>query len=215
MTGAVLMQAPLLQGFSLGASLIMAIGSQNAFVLRQGLRREHVFTICTICFLCDALLILLGVGGFGTLVASSRNLMLMARWGGALFMFFYGIRSFRSACKNEALSVDEAGKRVSGLAGAIATTLALTLLNPHVYLDTVILLGGIAGQLPERERLVFAIGAAFASLLWFYGTGYGARILAPLFESRLSWKILDVLIGVVMWAIAGNLIWPVIAASRS
>ncbi len=209
------MQAPLLQGFSLGASLIMVIGSQNTFVLRQGLRKEHVFTICTICFLCDALLILLGVGGLGTLVASSRNLMLMASWGGALFLFFYGIRSFRSACRKDALPADEAGKRVSELAGAIATSLALTLLNPHVYLDTVILLGSIAGQLPERERLFFAVGAASASMLWFYGTGYGARILAPLFKSRLSWKILDVLIGVVMWAIAGNLIWPVIEASRS
>ena len=207
------MLTPYIQGFSLGASLIIAIGSQNAFVLRQGLRKEYVFTICTLCFLCDASLILLGVGGFGKLVASSDNLMLAARWGGALFLFFYGIRSFRSAFKNEVLSVDDSQTLASGLTWVIATTLALTLLNPHVYLDTVILLGSIAGQYPETERLAFAIGAAFASMVWFYGLGYGARVLAPLFQKQVSWKILDVLIGVVMWGIAGNLIWPVIAAS--
>ena len=209
------MLTPLIQGFILGASLIIAIGSQNAFVLRQGLKKEYVFTICTICFLCDGLLILLGVGGFGKLVASSNNLMLIARWGGALFLFFYGIRSFRSAFKSEVLSVDESKKLASGFTWAIATTLALTLLNPHVYLDTVILLGSIAGQLPEKERLTFAIGAVFASMTWFYGIGYGARILAPLFQRQISWKILDVLIGIVMWAIAGSLIWPVIGASIS
>ena len=126
------MLTPLIQGVTLGASLIIAIGSQNAFVLRQGLRKEYVFTICTICFLCDALLILLGVGGFGTLVASSDLLMLTARWGGALFLFIYGIRSFRSAFKNEALAVDNSATLASGLSWAIATTFALTLLNPHV-----------------------------------------------------------------------------------
>ena len=204
------MLTPLIQGFSLGASLIIAIGSQNAFVLRQGLKKEHVFTICTICFLCDALLILLGVGGFGKLVASSDTLMLTARWGGALFLFCYGIRSFRSAFKNEALSPGEATNLASGLSWAIATTLALTLLNPHVYLDTVILLGSIAGQYPEAERLFFAIGAAVASMLWFYGLGYGARILTPLFLKPISWKTLDVMIGIIMWGIATNLLWPLL-----
>lgn len=202
------MLTPLIQGFSLGASLIIAIGSQNAFVLRQGLKKEHVFTICTLCFLCDALLILLGAGGFGKLVASSDNLLVIARWGGALFLFFYGIRSFRSACKNEALSVDETNVLPSGLTWAIATTLALTLLNPHVYLDTVILLGSLAAQYPETERFAFATGAALASMGWFYGIGYGARMLTPLFRKPLSWKILDVLIGIIMWAIAGSLVWP-------
>ena len=204
------MFTPLIKGFTLGASLIIAIGSQNAFVLRQGLRKEYVFTICTICFLCDALLILLGVGGFGQLVASSSNLMLIARWGGALFLFFYGIRSFRSAFKSEVLSVDETKNLASGLAWAIATTLALTLLNPHVYLDTVILLGSISGQYPEAERHFFAIGAVVASMFWFYSLGYGARILTPLFQKQLSWKILDVMIGIIMWCIAGSLVWPLI-----
>ena len=204
------MLTPIIKGFTLGASLIIAIGSQNAFVLRQGLKKEHVLAICTVCFLCDAGLILLGVGGFGGLVASSQSLMLTARWGGALFLFIYGIRSFLSAAKNQVLSVDASQNLASGLTWAIATTLALTLLNPHVYLDTVILLGSIAGQLPEQERLAFAVGAAFASMVWFYGLGYGARILAPLFQKQLSWKILDVVIGIIMWGIAGGLIWPVV-----
>ena len=200
------MLTPLIQGFTLGASLIIAIGGQNAFVLRQGLRKEHVFTICTICFLCDALLILLGVGGFGKLVATSNNLMLIARWGGALFLFCYGIRAFRSACKNEILSVDESTYPASGLSWAITTTLALTLLNPHVYLDTVILLGSIAGQHPETERLAFALGAVFASMVWFFGIGYGARILTPFFQKQAAWTLLDLSIGCVMWGIAGSLI---------
>jgi len=208
------MLTTLIQGFTLGASLIIAIGSQNAFVLRQGLKKEYVFTICTICFLCDALLILLGVGGFGKLVASSHDFMLIARWGGTLFLFFYGLRSFHSAFKNEVLSVDDSKSLASGFTWAITTTLALTLLNPHVYLDTVILLGSIAGQYPETERLTFAIGAVFASMVWFYGIGYGARILTPLFQKQVSWKILDVLIGIIMWGIAGNLIWPILQAQR-
>lgn len=201
------MLTPTIKGLTLGASLIIAIGSQNAFVLRQGLRKEFVFTICTICFFCDAILILLGVGGFGRLVASSEMLMSIARWGGALFLFFYGIRSFRSACKIEVMAVDASDKQASGLTWAVATTLALTLLNPHVYLDTVILLGSVAGQYPETERAFFALGAVTASLAWFYGLGYGARILTPFFQKQLSWKILDVLIGTIMWGIAGGLIF--------
>ena len=201
------MLIPFFKGFSLGASLIIAIGSQNAFVLRQGLRKEYVFVICSICFLCDALLIFLGSYGFGQLVASSKTLMLVARWGGALFLFYYGFQSFRSACKTEVLTVDNSDNPASGLTWAIATTFALTLLNPHVYLDTIVLLGSIAGQYPGTERGFFAAGAASASLAWFYGLGYGARILTPLFQKKISWQILDVLIGIIMWGIAGGLIF--------
>jgi L-lysine exporter family protein LysE/ArgO len=196
-----------IKGFTLGASLIIAIGSQNAFVLRQGLRREHVLTICSICFICDALLILLGVGGFGTLVASSPNLMTLARWGGALFLFIYGLRSFRSAFKPGTMQVETEDNPASCLKWAILTTLALTLLNPHVYLDTVVLLGSIAGQLSEKNRPIFAIGAVSASMVWFYGLGYGARLLTPLFRKQISWKILDTLIGFIMWAIAASLVF--------
>jgi L-lysine exporter family protein LysE/ArgO len=205
------MLTPLVQGFSLGASLIIAIGSQNTFVLCQGLRREYVFVICTLCFLCDALLILLGVGGFGTLVASSPTLMLIARWGGAVFLIIYGLRSFFAAFTGEALRIDDAQSAAPGLTWAVATTLALTLLNPHVYLDTIVLLGSIAGQFPERERAAFAVGAICASMVWFYALGYGSRLLAPLFNQPIAWRILDVAIGGVMWLIAGSLLLPVFA----
>lgn len=207
------MLTPLLQGFSLGASLIIAIGSQNAFVLRQGLRKEHVFTICAICFLCDAALVFLGAGGFGALVSSSEILLLSARWGGAFFLLWYGLRSFRSAFQGKALNVGSQEKPATSLTYAVATTFALTLLNPHVYLDTVILLGSIAGQLPARERAEFAVGAGCASLIWFYGIGYGARILSPIFRKQIAWRILDVLIGLVMWGIASSLIRPFISGS--
>ena len=200
------MPTPLLQGFSLGASLIIAIGSQNAYVLRQGLRKEYVFTVCTICFTCDVILIVLGVAGFGTLIGSSTALMLFARWGGALFLFLYGAKSFLSAFKTQVLLVDTSDKPATDFQWAVATTLALTLLNPHVYMDTVVLLGSIAGQLPEYERAAFAIGASLASLVWFYALGYGARILTPLFNRPAAWKFLDVLIGCIMWTIAWNLV---------
>ncbi len=199
------MFSSLIQGFSLSAGLIIAIGSQNAFVLRQGLRREHVFTICSICFVCDAGLILAGVAGFGTLVASSPTLMQLARWGGASFLFFYGLRAFRSAFKTDVMAVDDSDHPASGLRWAVLTTLALTLLNPHVYLDTVVLLGSIAGQFPVNERPAFAIGAVLASLVWFYGLGYGSRILAPIFRKKIAWQILDILIGCIMLAIALSL----------
>ena len=201
------MTTTFLKGFSLGASLIIAIGSQNAFVLRQGLRREHVLPVCLVCFACDALLILLGVAGLGTLVSSSRLLMQIALWGGGIFLFAYGIRAFRSAFRPQSMEVDETSNPASGLRWAILTTLALTLLNPHVYLDTVVLLGSISGQFPAPERPAFALGAVSASLVWFFGLGYGARILTPLFRRELSWRVLDLLIGCVMWGIAASLLW--------
>ncbi len=200
--------APLAQGFMLGAGLIIAIGSQNAFVLRQGLRREHVFVVCTLCFLCDASLIALGAGGFGTLVASSPLLLRITCWAGAAFLFLYGLRAFHAALRPGVLEVDANGRPSSGLAQVVVTTLVLTLLNPHVYLDTVLLLGSVAGQLPAAPRTWFALGAVGASLLWFYGLGYGARVLAPLFRRPAAWRALDALVGCVMWAIAGSLLWP-------
>ncbi len=201
---------PLLQGFTLSASLIIAIGSQNAFVLRQGLRREHVFLVCTICFFCDAALIALGVGGFGALVASSPLLLRLTYWGGAAFLFIYGLRAFRAALRPGRLEVDTSGNLATSLTRVALTTLALTLLNPHVYIDTVLLLGSVAGQQHESARPWFAIGAISASLLWFYCLGYGSRVLAPLFSKQAAWRTLDALIGCVMWAIAGSLIWPLL-----
>ncbi|KAA0893208.1 LysE/ArgO family amino acid transporter [Oryzomonas rubra] len=198
---------PLVHGFSLGASLIIAIGSQNAFVLRQGLRREYVFTVSTICFLCDMVLITLGAGGFGTVVASSPRLLVCALWGGVAFLFCYGIRSFWSAVRPEALGTDGESAEGEGLAAVVTTTLALSLLNPHVYLDTVLLLGSLAAQFRGHARVLFAVGAVAASLVWFYGIGYGARIFAPLFRKPVAWRVLDILVGCTMWGIGGSLIW--------
>ncbi|BCR04323.1 amino acid transporter [Desulfuromonas versatilis] len=205
--------APLLQGFTLSASLIIAIGSQNAFVLRQGLRREHVFVVCTICFFCDAALIALGVAGFGSLVASSPLLLRFTYWAGAAFLFAYGLRAFRAALKPGSLAVDVSGTLAAGLGRVALTTLVLTLLNPHVYIDTVLLLGSVAGQQAAGARPWFAIGAVCASLLWFYSLGYGARVLAPLFRKPSAWRALDGLIGCVMWAIAASLVWPLLVGA--
>ncbi len=205
---------PLAQGFLLGASLIIAIGSQNAYVLRQGLRCEHVFVVCTLCFLGDAMLIALGVGGFGTLVNASPLLLQTTYWAGAIFLFGYGLRAFHAAYRPEVLAVDTTAGHDSGLARAVVTTLALTFLNPHVYLDTVLLLGSIAGQYPAGSRLFFALGAIGASLCWFYGLGYGARALAPLFRKPAAWRIMDALIGCIMWAIAASLVWPLLSAAK-
>jgi L-lysine exporter family protein LysE/ArgO len=207
--------APLVSGFSLGAGLIIAIGSQNAFVLRQGLKREYVFTVSTTCFLCDAVLIALGAGGFGTLVAASPLLMGITLWGGAAFLFAYGLRSFHLAIRPGVLEADADGSTFGSLGRVILTTLALSLLNPHVYLDTVLLLGSLAGQYSGQSRFLFALGAIVASCVWFYGTGYGARLLAPLFRRPVAWRILDVLVGFTMWGIAINLVWKKIAAGFS
>ncbi|QEM68992.1 amino acid transporter [Geobacter sp. FeAm09] len=203
----VLSYEPLVHGFSLGASLIIAIGSQNAFVLRQGLRREYVFTVSTICFLCDMILIALGAGGFGTVVASSPRLLVCALWGGAAFLFCYGIRSFWSAARPQGLAADGKSTGDGGLAAVVATTLALSLLNPHVYLDTVLLLGSLAAQFSGQARVLFAVGAMTASLVWFYGIGYGAGVCAPLFRKPVAWRVLDILVGCTMWGIGASLIW--------
>lgn len=189
------------RGLGLGGSLIVAIGAQNAYVLKQGLRREHVFALATICFLSDALLIALGAGGFGALVQSSPLFIRLATWIGAAFLLAYGLRSARAALNPGALEVDAGGSGTS-LRSAMLTCLAVTWLNPHVYLDTVLLVGGIAGQYPVAMRLWFAAGAMSASCLWFYALGYGAALLAPLFRRPMTWRLLDALIALVMWTIA-------------
>ncbi|WP_224958585.1 LysE/ArgO family amino acid transporter [Geomonas subterranea] len=197
--------SPLLTGFGLGASLIVAIGSQNAFVLRQGLKRQYVFAVCSICFLCDSLLISLGAGGFSSVVASSPRLMQATLWGGVTFLFFYGVRAFMSALKPGAIDASGEDGVTGGLAKVALTTLMLSLVNPHAFLDTVVLLGSLAGRYSGGARLLFALGAISASCIWFYGIGYGARMLAPLFRRPMAWRVLDILVGCTMWAIAGSL----------
>jgi L-lysine exporter family protein LysE/ArgO len=197
----------LLQGFGLGASLIIAIGAQNAFVLRQGLRRSHVFITACICTLCDAVLITLGVAGLGALIAANPVLTQVATWGGALFLLYYGFRSFRSALKTNKLDTTPTDSKPGRIRDTVVTVLALSLLNPHVYLDTVVLVGSIGAHYPENERAYFALGAISASLVWFFGLAYGAAWLAPLFRRPIAWRVLDALVGCVMWGIAGTLIW--------
>ena len=191
-------------GFSLGLSLILAIGAQNAFVLKQGLRDEHLLLVCLICSLSDAVLILAGVSGFHLLVAAFPSLTGIARFGGAIFLFAYGAYSFYLAAR-----VDEGlqpGGINSGSAWQTALTcLAFTWLNPHVYLDTLVLLGSVSTQFGDRA-VFFAGGAMAASLIFFFSLGYGARLLRPLFARPGSWRILDLLIGCVMWGIGARLL---------
>ena len=196
---------PFVEGLGTGAALIIAIGAQNAFVLKQGILKNHVFPTVLTCALIDALLIAFGVGGFGALLTSSALLLNCARWGGAAFLVYYGFRSFRAVLKSDSLDADPNQDRPN-FKTSLTTVLALSFLNPHVYLDTVVLLGSIGAQFPVHERSLFGSGTITASFLWFFSLGYGARFLAPLFKKPLAWKILDFAIGVIMWAIAYSLI---------
>jgi L-lysine exporter family protein LysE/ArgO len=197
------------EGFALGASLIIAIGAQNAFVLRQGLARAQVFLVAGLCSLADAALIALGAGAFAALVAALPALAAAAAWGGALFLLAYGARALLGALRPGRL--EAGGGAVRGAWKAAALTLAVSLLNPHVYLDTVVLIGSVAAQLAPAERLAFALGAMAASFAWFFGLALGARRLAPLFARPIAWRLLDLAIAGVMWSIAGALVWDQLA----
>ena len=192
-----------LAGFSLGLSLILAIGAQNAFVLKMGLTRQHVFAVVLTCALSDAVLIAAGVTGFGALAEQVPWLEFAMRIFGAAFLIFYGLKNLISAYRGGA-AMDLAGGSAS-LRNALLTCLALTWLNPHVYLDTVVLLGSIAAQFDNK--LAFGLGACTASFVFFFSLGYGARFLAPLFKRPVAWRILDLLIACVMFAIAASLLW--------
>ncbi len=189
-------------GFLTGLSLIVAIGAQNAFVLRQGLRREHVGWVVAVCAASDALLIAAGVAGLGVLVQTSPVVLAVARWGGAAYLAVLAFAAVRRAAREEHL--DPAASSPASLSAVLTTTLALTWLNPHVYLDTVVLLGGVALQ--HEPRWWFALGAALASLVWFTAIGFGARALLPLFARPRAWRVLDILVAVVMIAIAVTLV---------
>ena len=193
-------------GFFLSLSLILAIGAQNAFVLRQGLRQEHVFAVCLVCAVSDAVLIAAGVAGFGLASNALPWLEPVLRYGGALFLLTYAARSFRSARRIHG-SLTPSSRQAAGLGATLATCLAFTWLNPHVYLDTVVLLGSISSQY-EGRKVAFALGAMTASFAFFFTLGFGARLLRPVFASQTAWRILDALVGVAMLAIAVKLLWP-------
>ena len=186
-----------------GLALIVAIGSQNAFVLRCGLKREHVLPIVAFCAASDALLIAAGVGGAGALLRGNALLMDLTRYGGALFLGSYGLLAAHRAWAGEQLQIEAKG--VGNLAAALAACFAFTFLNPHVYLDTVVLLGSVASQRGEG-RWAFGYGAMCASVLWFSALGFGARLLAPWFAKSLAWRLLDSLIALVMLALALSLL---------
>jgi len=196
---------PAAKGFALGGGLIIAIGAQNAFLLRQGLLRSHVFILCLIAATADAALIIAGVAGVGTLVQSNPTLLKIITLGGAIFLAVYALQAAWRAWRPDVLAVD--GQGPASLGKAISTLLAFTFLNPHVYLDTVVLVGGISAQYQGEARIAFAIGAVLASFVWFFSLGYGARLLTPLFAKPVSWRILDSIIALTMWAIAAKLLF--------
>ncbi len=194
-----------LQGFGIGLGLILAIGAQNAFVLKQGLKKQHVFWLCLVCALSDSMLILFGVLGFSKLILLYPNLLVIAKYLGALFLLFYGAQHFYQAFKvQQCLHLSE--NQETKLLPMIMICLALTWLNPHVYLDTVVLIGTVSTQFPTTQ-IYFALGAMTASWVFFYSLGYGARLLSPLFQQARSWQILDFLIACMMWGIAISLLF--------
>lgn len=195
------------EGALISLSLIVAIGAQNAFVIRQGLSDRHVFLVCTICAFSDATLISLGVFGFGEIISNSENLSELIRWFAISFLIIYSIMRFKAAYDGNALDIDDEKNFVSAKKTAIIT-LGFTWLNPHVYLDTTVLLGTASLQFQGDEKIAFAIGAMMSSFLFFYSLGFGARRLAPLLKTEKVWKIIDVVIGIIMiwiaWSIYTN-----------
>jgi L-lysine exporter family protein LysE/ArgO len=188
-----------LPGFITGLSLIIAIGAQNAFVIRQGLTKRYVFTVVAICTVIDASLIALGIGGLGAAIAGLPWLLEVIRWFGVAYLTWFGIKSLVSATKNQTL--DAAGVESKSAAKVITTVLAMSLLNPHVYLDTVIFIGSIGNTFGEN-RWFFAFGAMLASLVWFTGIGYGAKAASRFMSRPLFWKVLDGVIAVIMFTLA-------------
>lgn len=191
-------------GFAMSAALIMAIGAQNLFVLRQGLKREHVAPIVLFCGCADAILIAAGVGGVGALLGAMPQLTWALTIGGAAFLAWYGLKAFQRMMVPEAMAVSAQGHLTLGK--ALGATAAFTFLKPHVYLDTVLLMGAAGSAHAPALRPVFVAGAATASVTWFAALGYGSRILIPLFARPAAWRVLDAIVGVVMLTLAASLI---------
>lgn len=207
-----LLIAPALKGFATGFSLILAIGAQNAFVLRQGLLRQHVFWLCLFCAASDALLIAAGVAGFGALVEAWPALPLVMALAGAGFLLVYGLLRFMAAIRGD-YAMELSGQS-RPLAAVIAIAAAFTWANPHVYLDTLGLIGAISVSYGDwAERISFGAGAVMASFVFFFSLGYGARLLAPIMQKPSAWRVLDVVIGLTMWAIATGLIHGVMTGA--
>lgn len=201
------MISEILRGALISASLIIAIGAQNLFVLKQGLLRNHIFYVSGICFICDFVLMSIGILGVGTFISTNPLITNILAILGALFLLWYGFKAFKSAIKGtSSMQVQSQNSNDNSLVKVILATLAITLLNPHVYLDTVVIVGGIAGTLSNEQKIAFLIGAVCVSFIWFFSIGYGARLLTPLFKQKRMWVILDCLVGLVMFYIAYRLI---------
>ncbi|RXK05647.1 LysE/ArgO family amino acid transporter [Halarcobacter bivalviorum] len=194
-----------LKGFVVTISLIVAIGAQNAYILKLGLLRQHVFKAVLFCILSDLLLISLGVLGLGFFIKDNQILINSIAIFGIVFLCFYSFLSFKSALKNESLKIDDEVK-TNPLKQVISLLFVFTYLNPHTYLDTILLIGGIGANIEDNLKLYFLLGALLASTTWFVSLGFGARLLIPLFKKPITWKILDISIGILMLLIAYSLI---------
>lgn len=195
-------QQVFLQGLGLGAGLIMAIGAQNAHVIRTGVRGEHVFATVLTCIVVDVVLIALGMSGLGLLIESSPSLLALARYGGAAFLVWYGWRCWASSLRGGAALALSAQAEALSLKRALLTVLVLSLLNPHVYLDTVVLLGVVGSSLAGDQRPSFALGAMTASVLWFSALGLGARRFATVLGRPAVWRVIEALTGTLMLVLA-------------
>jgi len=194
------MFSALLSGFALGGSLIIAIGAQNAFVIRQGVINQYVFWVCAFCSLSDAILIWAGVFGLAAVLERMPMLLPIMRYGGALFLLWYGVSALRSALRTEAMA--EANVQAQSLGAALSLCAAFTWLNPHVYLDTVVLVGSIANARADGEQVPFALGASLASLAWFFALGYLAKALRKVLSQPSVWKWIDFVIAGIMFYLA-------------
>lgn len=201
--------SPFYQGLSIGLSLIIAIGAQNSFVIKQGLLKNQVFIIALTCALIDSILIAVGIAGLGKIISTTPFLLWIAKYGGISFLLCYAIRSFRNAFREEILYVSKDNSKIT-ITKAFITTLAVSLLNPHLYLDTCVLIGSIGAKFHGYDRLYFGVGAISASFIWFFTISYSARFLLPIFQKPIAWKILDFIIGIIMFGIAVSLMmWDV------
>lgn len=205
--------AEALTGLVTGFGLIAAIGAQNVFIIRQGVARSHVFLVALTATLCDVALITLGVAGLGTAIAAIPWLASATAIGGALFLLVYGALALRDAIRGKTTTITTNTENKQTARAAVLATLAISLLNPHVYLDTVVLLGGIGGQFDAAGRIAFTAGALVASTVWFFGLAYGARALAPIFQKPATQRILDVIVAAIMFTVALFLLQGVFTGS--
>jgi L-lysine exporter family protein LysE/ArgO len=200
-------QGSIFEGFLMGAGLIIAIGAQNAFVLKQGIKGEHRSAIALICALSDAILIAMGIAGMGYIFSSHPLVTKAVSLAGAVYLSWFSFRCFRSAVRGESMEINGEVNSALSLKTAVITTLALTYLNPHVYLDTVVMLGGFGAARPPEIRPFFGLGAIAASFTWFFSLAWSGKIIAPLFKKQAAWRILDTAIGFVMIYITVKLIF--------